>query len=204
VIPIRHIVFDLGNVLIRWEPDIPYRRLIPDEAARKRFLGEICNGAWLVETDRGRSWAETEPPLIARYPAEEDLIRAFRVHWHEMVPGLVAETPCILDALLAAGHDVTALTNFAADTYEEARPRFPILDRFRGVTVSARVRAVKPDEAIYRRHAKDFELDPAATLFFDDVPVNVEGARAAGWNAELFTGGEQMRADLRRYGVAFG
>ena len=131
------------------------------------------------------------------------MIRAFRRHWHEMVPAEVEGTPEILDALIANGHDVTALTNFADDTFDEAKERFPRLKAFRGVTVSARVRLAKPDKAIFLRHAADFALEPAATLFFDDIPVNVEGARSAGWNAEVFTGADQMLADLERYGIVF-
>ena len=89
---IRHIVFDLGNVLLRWNPELPYLRLIPDPAARKRFLADICNGDWLIETDRGMGWPEAEAALIARHPDEAEMIRAFRRHWHEMAPGLVEGT----------------------------------------------------------------------------------------------------------------
>jgi 2-haloacid dehalogenase len=99
---------------------------------------------------------------------------------------------------------VTALTNFAADTFDEARGLYPFLDQFRGITVSAHVGVMKPELAIYRHHEKAFGLDPAAILFFDDSPANVEGARAAGWNAELYTDAEAMRADLARYGVGLG
>jgi 2-haloacid dehalogenase len=201
---IRHIVFDLGRVVLKWEPEIPYRRLIPDEAARKRFLSEVCNHAFLLDTDLGMTWPEAEARVIARHPGEEAMIRAFRPNWHEMVPGAIADTVVILDALLDRGHDVTALTNFGADTFDEARLRFPFLDRFRGVTVSGRVRLAKPDRAIFDRHARDFGLEPGATLFFDDVPANVEGARAAGWNAEQFLDAEKMRDDLRLYGIALG
>ena len=200
---IRHIVFDLGRVLVQWDPERPYRRLIPDAGERQRFLTEVCNTRWLMDTDRGMTWPEAEAELIARFPADEAMIRAFRRNWHEMIPAEVDGTPAILDGLLAAGHDVTALTNFADDTFDEAAERFPRLKSFRGVTVSARVRLVKPDHAIYERHVKDWRLTPSATLFFDDNPDNIVGAREAGWNAELFTSADQMRADLRRYGVAF-
>lgn len=201
---IKHIVFDLGRVVVRWEPERPYMRLIPDEAERKRFLAEVCNSRWLLDTDLGVTWPEAEADLISRHPAQEELIRSFRRHWHEMVPGEVEGTPEILDALIASGHDVTALTNFSDDTFDEAAERFPRLKSFRGVTVSARVRLAKPDAAIFHRHVSDFGLDPGATLFFDDLPVNIEGARAAGWNAEVFTDAAQMRTDLNRYGILVG
>src|SRR5690606_11784195 len=83
---IHHIVFDIGKVLIHYDPELPFRRLIPDDGKRARFLGEICTGEWNVEQDRGRSWNEAEALLIDKHPDEEEMIRAFRRHWHEMVP----------------------------------------------------------------------------------------------------------------------
>lgn len=118
-----------------------------------------------------------------------------------MVPGDIPESVAILSALIAGGHDVTALTNFAADTFEEAVARFPFLATFRGVTVSGRIRLCKPERAIYDHHVAMHGLDPAATLFFDDTAANVIAAREAGWNAELFVDAAGMRADLVRYGV---
>ena len=129
------------------------------------------------------------------------MIRAFRRHWPEMLPGEIAESVAIAEALIAGGADVTGLTNWAADTFPLAEPRFPILGKFRGITVSGRVRLVKPDLAIFHHHAEHFGLEPGATLFFDDNPANVEGARAAGWNAEPFVSPTQLRADLGRYGI---
>ena len=199
---IRHIVFDIGRVLLEWDAEIPYRRLIPDEAERKYFLANICTHDWNIEQDRGRTWREAEDLLIAQYPQHEALIRAFRRNWIEMVPRHFPDTLEIRDALMAQGYDVTALTNFAADTFDEARRVYPFLDQFRGITVSADIGLMKPELAIYRHHAKTFGLDPAATLFFDDNLDNVKGARAAGWSAEQFTGAPQMRADLARHGVA--
>ena len=186
---------------LRWDPEIPFRRLIPDDTQRRRFLAEICTPDWNVEQDRGRSWPDAEAELIGRFPGHTALIRAWRAHWHEMVPGSLEETTVILDQLFSSGQDVTALTNFAEDTFAEAQERFPYLRQFRGVTVSGRVKLVKPDPEIYRLHADTFGLTPAATLFFDDTAVNVEAARAAGWKAERFINAATMRADLARHGV---
>jgi HAD superfamily hydrolase (TIGR01509 family) len=198
---IRHIVFDLGRVLLRWEPELPFLRLIPDAIEREHFLTEVCNARWLLDTDLGTSWEEAERALIARHPEQKAMIRAFRQHWHEMVPGLVEGTPLILSQLIASGHDVTALTNFATDTFDEALDRFGLLGAFRGITVSARVGLAKPDEAIFERHAADFGLDPGATLFFDDAPANVHAAQRVGWQAEIFRDADTMRRDLKRHGV---
>ncbi len=199
---IRHVVFDLGQVLIRWEPDTPYRRLIPDEAERRRFLTEVVTHEWNLEQDRGRSWADAEAELIAIHPQHADLIRAFRGNWWEMIPGVIEENVAAFEELIERGVDVTALTNWAHDTFSEAEGRFPFLGKFRGITVSGRVKLIKPDAAIYRHHAETHDLDPAATLFFDDNMANVEGARAIGWQAEQYVSPETLRADLRRYGLA--
>lgn len=198
---IKHVVFDLGQVLIAYDAEAPYRRLIPDEAERKRFLAEVCTHDWNIEQDRGRSWRDAEDLLIARHPTKADLIRAFRANWWEMIPGPIDENIAVVEDLLDGGVDVTALTNWAPDTFEEAEAKFPILGRFRGKTVSGRVKLIKPDAAIYRHHAQAFDLEPANTLFFDDNAANVEAAIGVGWNAERYVSTDTLRADLRRYGL---
>ena len=198
---IRHVVFDLGQVLIRWDPEAPYRRLIPDANERRRFLAEVITHEWNLEQDRGRSWADAEDALIAVHPQHADLIRAFRANWWQMVPGQIDETVAIVEELIAGGVDVTALTNWAADTFAEAEEVFPFLARFRGITVSGRIGLVKPDAAIYRHHVDTFDLDAANTLFIDDNAANVAAARTAGWRAEQFVSADVLRADLRRYGL---
>ncbi|MCP4382383.1 MAG: HAD family phosphatase [Hyphomicrobiales bacterium] len=199
--PIRHVVFDLGGVLLHWDAEIPFRRLIPDDEERSYFLTEICSRAWNAEQDRGRSWEEAEAVLVEAFPQHESMIRAYRIHWPEMVPYHHADSVTALEVLLDNAVDVTALTNFAADTFEVARGRYPFLRRFRGVTVSGQVGLVKPDAAIYRHHHESLGLDPATTLFFDDVAANVEGAQSAGWQAERFESPEKLLDDLARYGL---
>ncbi|PST26530.1 HAD family phosphatase [Mesorhizobium plurifarium] len=198
---IRHIVFDIGKVLIHYDPDLPYSRLIPDEAERSWFFANVCTSEWNIEQDRGRSWEEAEALLIRSYPDREDHIRAFRRHWHEMVPHAYSDTVAIMEGLIADGWDVTMLTNFASDTFREAQRLYPFLTLPRGVTVSGDVRQIKPDLAIYRTHTETFDLDPGATLFIDDSPANVEGARAAGWQAVRFIDAQQLRGDLAAYGI---
>jgi len=198
---IRHIVFDLGQVLIAYDPEAPYRRLIPDAEERRRFLAEVTTHDWNLEQDRGRDWREAEAALIAVHPQHADLIRAFRANWWEMIPGPIEANIAIVEELIDRGLDVTALTNWAPDTFIEAETRFPILRRFRGVTVSGRVKLVKPERGIYEYHTRTFGLTPAATLFFDDNPANVTAAREYGWNAERYVSTDTLIADLRRYGV---
>ncbi|MFC3727346.1 HAD family hydrolase [Neoaquamicrobium sediminum] len=194
---IDHIVFDIGKVLIHYDPDLPFSRLIPDEAERRWFFDNVCTSDWNIEQDRGRTWREAEALLIAEHPTHEENIRNFRRHWHEMVPHAYDGSVAIMEGLIAQGRDVTMLTNFAADTFTEARGLFPFLEKPRGVTVSGEVGLIKPDERIYRLHAETFGLIPAATLFIDDSAKNVEGAKAAGWNALLFTGADRLAEDLK-------
>lgn len=202
MVEIRHIVFDVGKVLVHYDPHLAYAELLPEIAEREMFLAEVCTGDWNAEQDRGRSWEEAEAEAIGRHPDKAGLIRAFRRNWHRMVSHAYEDSVTVLRALIARGHDVTLLTNFAADTFAEAQKRFPFLTEPRGVTVSGLVRLLKPDVEIYRRHAADFGLEPAATLFFDDSPKNVEGAREAGWKAEVFESAAGMRESLRWHGIA--
>jgi 2-haloacid dehalogenase len=201
-VEIRHIVFDIGKVLIHYDPNIPFARLIPDDEERKWFFENVCTHDWNIEQDRGRTWLEAEALLLEKFPDREEHIRAFRKYWHEMVPHPYERSVAHLERFLAEGRDVTLLTNFADDTFDQACEIFPFLTKPRGVTVSARVKLIKPDQAIYERHTKVFNLNPDATLFIDDAPANVEAARAYGWNAELYVDADKLDADFANYGLA--
>lgn len=198
---IRHIVFDIGKVLIHYDPNIPFSRLIPDETERKWFFENVCTHDWNVEQDRGRTWEEAEELLIAKFPDQEINIRGFRKHWHEMVPHPYQHSVDHLERLIAEGRDVTLLTNFADDTFDQACEIFPFLKKPRGVTVSARARLIKPDRDIYDLHTRTFGLDSKKTLFIDDAPANIDAANAYGWNAVLYTGPEELDIDLKAYGL---
>jgi 2-haloacid dehalogenase len=198
---ISHIVFDIGNTLIEGYPERIYFERIPDPAARKRFLAEVCTPEWHLEQDRGRSWEDAEAVLITKYPEEADLIRAYRANfWNDLVVGEISGTVAIFDELLSLAVDVTGLTNWASDTWAETPARFPLVNRFRGVTVSSHIGLIKPDPAIFRHHAVAFYLDPDATLLIDDSLRNVEGAKAVGWSALHYTDPAHLRVDLRRHG----
>jgi 2-haloacid dehalogenase len=200
---VKHVVFDIGKVLLHYDPELAYLDVIPDEAERRWFLENICTGAWNIEQDRGRSWQDAEALLIEAHPKKSSHIRAFRQNWNLMVPHSYDDSVAILRGLIAEGNDVTMLTNFASDTLREAQGRFPFLTESRGVTVSGDIRMLKPDREIYEHHVASFDLDPAATLFIDDSPANVEGAKAAGWQAVHFTGAPKVADDQRSHGLSF-
>lgn len=198
---IEHIVFDIGKVLIHYDPHIPYSRLIPDADERQWFFDNVCTHDWNLEQDRGRRWEDAEALLVEKFPDREEHIRAFRKFWHEMVSHSYDDSVAIMVGLINSGHDVTMLTNFASDTFREAQKMFPFLTLPRGVTVSGDVKLLKPDVAIYELHAREFGLNPAASIFIDDTLANVEGAKEAGWQAVHFTGAGKLKQDLHAFGV---
>ncbi|MDA4844800.1 HAD family hydrolase [Hoeflea poritis] len=200
---INHVVFDIGRVLLHYDPQIPFSRIIPDEHDRRWFFENVCTHDWNIEQDRGRGWQEAEQLLIEIHPDHAENIRAFRSNWHEMVPHAYEGSVEIMRGLMEGGHDVTMLTNFASDTFREVQERFDFLNETRGVTVSGDIGVIKPQREIYDSHVASFALEPAETLFIDDSPANVEGARAAGWHAVHFTGADQLASDLEKLGVNY-
>ncbi|MCZ8184609.1 MAG: HAD family phosphatase [Beijerinckiaceae bacterium] len=195
-----NLVFDIGNVLIRWDSEIPYRRLIPDPEERRRFFTEILPPEWNLEQDRGRPWPVAEAERIALHPDKADLIRAFRHHWHEMVPGPIEANVAVLENALGRGIPCYAITNFAADTFAEARARFPFLDRFAGTIVSAELGVLKPDPAIYTAFLDRHGLEARACLFMDDSAKNVAGAAALGFATIHVTGTTDLANEIRHHG----
>ena len=108
---IRHVVFDIGNVLIHYDAEIPFRRLIPDAARRRVFLDTVCSPDWNREQDRGRSWVEAERLAAAEHPQWADLIPAFRRHWREMISHALADNVALMRRVMERGHDVTRTPN---------------------------------------------------------------------------------------------
>ncbi|HEV7266575.1 MAG TPA: HAD family phosphatase [Falsiroseomonas sp.] len=195
------VVFDVGNVLIRWDPRHLYRQLFRTEAEMERFLAEVCTNDWNIEQDRGRTWAEAIAERVALFPQHDTLIRAYSDRWQEMVPGEVAGTAAILDSLRAGGVPLYAITNFSAEKFAESAVRFPLLRGFRDVVVSAHERLIKPDPAIYRLLLERNGLDAGRCLFVDDSEKNVRGAEAVGMRAHHFRDAPTLAAELARLGL---
>jgi len=128
--PVTSVVFDLGGVLIDWNPDYLYRKLIPDDAERRFFLTEICSPKWNEQQDAGRSFAEGEAELIARFPDKKDLIEAWRLRYNETIKGAIDGSVALLSELNAAQVPLYALTNWSAETFPAARRRFEFLAWF--------------------------------------------------------------------------
>jgi len=196
------LVFDIGRVLIEWDAEIPYRRLIPDEAERAAFFRDVLPPEWNLEQDRGRTWAEAEAEKIALFPQHADLIRAWRQNWHETVPGDIPGNVAVLEAALAAGIPCYAITNFAADTFKEAQARFPFLTRFAGIVVSGEERLIKPDPAIFEVFLTRYGMRTGDCLFMDDSAANIATAQSLGFATIHVTEGMNLAAAVRAFGFA--
>lgn len=199
---VEAVVFDLGGVLVDWNPRHLYRKIFnDDESAMEAFLGDICNTAWNEKQDRGRPWAEAIGEAIALHPWYEHHIRAYRDRWDEMLGGALKETVDILNELHQSGVRLLALTNWSAETFHLAEERFEFLERFEGVLVSGREGLMKPEPEIFQLLIRRYDLYPPRTLFIDDVHKNVAAAEAQGLRAIQFTNAQQLRIDLAKWGL---
>lgn len=199
--PIATVVFDLGGVLVDWNPRHLYRKLIADEARMEWFLEEVCHQRWNERQDAGRDLAEATAEKIAEFPEHAELIAAFYGRWGEMVAGAIEGTVELLRALHARGLPLYALSNWSAQTFPVARERFDFLDLFRAIVISGEERLIKPDPAIFELLLERHALAPGATLFIDDSPANVEAARRLGMQALRFESPERLREALTDLGL---
>jgi 2-haloacid dehalogenase len=196
------VVFDIGGVLIDWNPRYLYRKLFAeDTTAMEEFLNSVCTPDWNLQQDAGRSWKEAIDDLSARYPEKAELIAAYDLNWDEMVSGPIPGTADLLWELKRRGTPVYCITNFSVDKLNRARERFEVLNAFDGIVISGEARLLKPDAAIYRRLLDQHDLRAEDTLFIDDVEHNVEGARAVGMHAVRFVDADTLRNDLTGYGL---
>ena len=195
------VVFDLGGVLIDWNPRHLYRKLFEDAGEMEDFLATVCNPAWNQRQDAGRPVAEATAELKARHPDKAALIEAYYGRWPEMLNGAIDGTVAILAELKDRGTPLYALTNWSAETFPHARCRFGFLDWFRAIVVSGDIGLIKPDADIYELLLATQDLTAAETVFIDDKGENVEAARALGFHGIRFTESESLRTALGELGV---
>lgn len=198
------VVFDIGNVLVSWDPRNLYRRYFAGrEDQMEWFLTNVCTPAWNVEQDRGRSFREACDLLVKDHPPEwHPMIRAFDEEWHETISGPIAGSVAILKKLKDSQVPVYAITNWNQDKFREARDRFDFLNSFDGIVVSGDERMLKPEPEIFDLFFTRYGVRPETAVFVDDSVRNVEGARAAGMQALHFTSPEALARDLRGFGFA--
>jgi 2-haloacid dehalogenase len=199
--PPTTVIFDLGNVLLDWDPRRLYRTLIDDPAELDHFLTEVCSREWHDVQDRGGSTALATEQLQARYPEYAELIGAFYSRWPEMTAGALPATVDVLAELRKAGIRLLALTNWPAETFAPARDRFEFFSWFEGIVVSGDVGVAKPDDEIFSLLLERYQVDPASAVYIDDTTVHVRTARRLGLAGVDYSGATELRRDLAALGL---
>jgi len=194
---INNIIFDLGGVLIDWNPDYMYKKIIQDENQRKWFLENICTSDWNEAQDGGRSIKEANKLLITSFPEYKELILAYYARWEEMLNGSIKGTVEIFRTLKSQQkHGIYALTNWSAETFPRALELFDFLHWFDGRVVSGEEKTRKPFKEIYDIIISRFNLIPTETIFIDDNLRNIQAAQSLGIISIHFQSPEQLRNEL--------
>lgn len=165
------------------------------------FLATVCTPEWNRQQDAGRPWFEAIATLIAEHPEQRDLIEAYWERWPETLGDAIRPTVEVLAELHEAGVPLYALSNWSAETFPVARPRYPFLDWFDGIVISGEVRVSKPDRRIYEALLERHGLDAGAILFVDDVAENIAAAEALGIRSIRFTDAPALRRELVGLGL---
>jgi len=193
----RVVVFDLGGVLIEWNPRYLYRKLFGgDDAAMEAFLATVCTVEWNERQDAGRSFADAVAELAPHHPDKLELIEAFGRRFDEMIPGAIEGTVAILADLKRAGVPRYALTNWSAETFAPQRGRFEFLSWFAGIVVSGQEGVIKPDPLIFRILLERYRIAPEEAVYIDDNPGNAAAAMALGIHGIHFRSPELLRREL--------
>ena len=181
------LLWDFGNVIVRWNPRTLYEKIISDPVERDRFLADVCTMAWHTPTDCGVTFADNCAALAARHPHHEAEIWAWHLRWNEMFSGPIPETEAAIEALHARGVRQYGLSNISHETLDSTLAMSPAFGRLAGVVASGREGVMKPDPAIYRLCCERFGHAPGDFLFVDDSARNIEAARDLGFDTHHFT-----------------
>ncbi len=195
------ILFDVGNVLVQWDPRHLYRKLLPDEAAVEEFLTDICTLEWHFAHDQGSSFEENAAPLKQAHPDHAELIDMWGKRYLEMSPGEVEGVSALMDRAESAGLAFHGLTNMPSAVYPMLTGAFPPVARLQTVVVSGDEKICKPDLEIYRRALGRMGTDPARTLYVDDTLVNAQAATELGMVSHHFKDAAGLEAHLEDLGV---
>ncbi len=195
------VVFDIGNVLIRWDMRNLYRRIFTDHERMEWFLSNICTTEFNLEQDRGRPFAQAVAELTARHPEWKKEIALYDTGWEDMLDGAIGGTVEILEELQRSSIPTYAITNFSREKFDRAGEIFPFLRSFIGTVVSGDEQLLKPDRAIFELFLSRYKMRAAQCVFIDDSKPNVDSAGALGFHALHFTSPEQFRSDLVNAGM---
>jgi len=195
-------VFDLGGVLVDWNPRYLYRKLFDGyTAAMEEFLATVCTQAWNEQQDAGRPFADACSSLKVVHPQTAALIDAWVRRYDEMLAGPISGSVEILTTLNSRGVPLYALSNWSVETFPAAVKRFEFLKWFRGIMLSGEVKLLKPDPRIFKLFLETFAIDPALAVYIDDRAPNVEAAMAFGMRGILFTDAAALRIELIGLGM---
>lgn len=195
-------IFDLGGVLIEWNPRYLYRKLFNgDEAAMEDFLANVCTTAWNERQDAGRTFAEGVRELLPRHPDKRELIEAFGSRFGEMIPGAIEGSVAVLSELKQRGVPVYGISNWSAETFPPQRQRFDFLSWLDDLVISGAVGVIKPDPRIFRILLERNGIAPASAVFIDDVAANAEAASRLGIHGIHFRSPDQLRRELAAVGL---
>lgn len=198
----KAIIFDLGAVLIDWNPHHLYRKLFDDEQEMKDFLANITTMDWNEEQDMGRPLQEGTELLVRQHPEHEANIRAYYGRWEEMLGGEIEATVKLFDQLKASGkYRLYALSNWSAETFSIAQSKYDVLNHFDGVVISGQEKTRKPFADFYYILLNRYGLKPAECLFIDDNNRNVLAAGALGIPSVHFVGADELGIELRKRGI---
>ena len=198
---VRGVLWDVGNVIVRWDPATLYSKIFPDPQERDRFLGEVCTMAWHVAHDRGRPFADNIAELTQQHPHHAEAIAAWRGRWDEMFSGCIEETEGVMAELHAAGVPQYGLTNMSLEVWDEVQAMSPVFGHFDDVVISAAEQLIKPDPAIFEVALQRAGLDPHQLLFIDDSAKNIEAAQAMGFAVHHFTDPAALRPAIVACGL---
>ncbi len=199
---IKTVIFDLGGVLIDWNPDYLYKTIFDSEEEMKWFYNNICTPDWNEEQDAGRDLNEGTELLVRKFPEHEYNIRAYYSRWEEMLNGPIHDTVDIFKALkLSGSYQLLALTNWSHQTFPIALDRFDFLHWFDGKVVSGEEKTRKPFLDIYEMVINRFKVDPVSAVYIDDNARNLVPARELGMAAIHFRNPAQLKLDLKALGV---
>lgn len=194
------VIFDLGGVVLRWEPHRAYEQVMPADEVGD-FMNEICFNEWNLRHDAGYDWDEGEAELISRMPHRREAIEAYRRYFDLTITGMVPGTAAIMTELQQAGVRLLALTNWSADLFRPTRRRFGLLDRFAGIVVSGEEGMAKPDPKLFKIVFDRYDVDPRSAIFIDDNPRNCDTAEGLGVEVIRFTGADAARQRLVDLGL---
>lgn len=199
---INTVIFDLGGVLIDWNPDYVYREIYPDPVQRKWFFDNVCTHEWNLQQDAGKSLQVATDEKVAEWPDYTEQIRAFYGRWEEMLGGPIMESVALLKTLKAQSHlRLYALTNWSHETFPVALERYDFLQWFEGIVVSGIEKVIKPQREIFEILMRRYQIDPVGAVFIDDNAANVTGAQTVGLHGIHFHTPYQLKSELTSIGI---